>query len=183
MADTDQITPEEYASWIPAPEAIERVGRAMSSRDIGASAMLRRLRAGLLRAHVKAGNVDQSGTTKKLTDFTAVPFAITKAWDDGDYPGTFQFWTSGDAEVHLRVQSDYGHEVIQIWRLFGIRFDAAGIADILPRHQRKGLMASVADGALAALPSALTPAAPAPTSASPAPIPDLAKHAGGAPRK
>lgn len=133
MADGDQITAEEYATWIPASEALNRVAKVMQHEwGLAAAAIVRRLNAGLVRAHIKTGNVERAGKTQKLKDFVAVPSSVVTGWTKASGISTLQFWVSGDAEVHQRISSGHGYDATQILHLFGIRFDPAGIAEMIP---------------------------------------------------
>jgi len=165
MAD-NQITPEEYVTWLTPRDAVNLVGQDMQNWDIAAETILRRVDAGLIRAHFKTGTVLESGKIDKLKDFFVVPGGVKKAWADSSVPYTLPFWTSGDAEVHLKLRQAGTYDRTQIWTLFGIRFDPAGINDLLNKPAK--------------LPE---PYPSSPSLTPPSPSPETPKHAGGAPRK
>jgi hypothetical protein len=133
MADGNQITADEWESWITPKVALKLVSDAMHHDwSIAASAIIRRLNAGLVLAHVKTGEFEQAGRVKKLKDYVAVPVSVAQTWGRMDRVADLPFWTSGDADVHHRVTTGYGHDAVVSWRLFGIRFDPAGINDLAP---------------------------------------------------
>lgn len=133
MADSDPIITEaEYRTWLPPQEALRRVGDYMDDWIIAAQAIVRRVNAGLIRVHAKSGTVQRSAGNEALKPFAAVPEVVRKFWDSTGNAFALPFWTSGDAEVQLRVRKAGSYDRTEIWTLFGVRFDPVALAELMP---------------------------------------------------
>lgn len=134
MADGDQITKEEYATWEHPQIAIRRVAKAMQGDwGIAAASIVRRLKLGRLRAHFESGIVERAGKKNPLKPYAAIPSAIVELWAKINHLSQAPFWVSGEAEISTQAGYDYRDGENQ-WSLLGIRFEPSGIDDLIPGH-------------------------------------------------
>lgn len=120
----DSITQAEYDSWIPAPEAFEKLTDKYNEVSAALSALRRRLETGLLRAVASdvIERTPEGPIGRKLVLIQPVMWSII------DPPYESHLWISGEIDVDLRGSGRYAElEEPRHTSLLGVRFDRAGL--------------------------------------------------------
>lgn len=125
MAD-QKFTADDFSKWIPASEVHQKAVQKYGT--YATTTILSRLTARLMTARAAEFFL---GTEDSLSHGnTLIPPSVWRALADWDEPRRASIWTTNDQE--LEVPSDGGPLRPSTYvRLFGIRFDPAGVNDLL----------------------------------------------------
>jgi hypothetical protein len=124
------ITEEEYCRWLTPKAALERVGNA-TSWDTAAKSILRRAASGKIRIHAEDIRFVRSASDKgAFYRFSPVPDTVINLWAESSRPSSWPFWKDGEAEIETGSSHSMQNRATD-WQIFGIRFDPAGIDDLI----------------------------------------------------
>lgn len=116
--DNKKTTTSEWATWIPAPQALDLVLGAIAGRSTAIQVLSGRLSAGLIRCaaeHMLADGVRGASPTDLGPDL----------WlQMGDAVYESVMWEAGDLTLHYARQN-------KTHVYFGVRFDRQGIGNVL----------------------------------------------------
>lgn len=124
--ENDSISEEEYSRWYTPKRAVEFVA-THTDWNTAHRAILKRAESGKIRVHAEDIRWERASRTGIYRKFSPVPDAILKAWAEQDHHSYLLFWSNGDGEIDLKSNP---HALTISWKLFGIRFDPTGLAQL-----------------------------------------------------
>ena len=113
-----KVTTSEWATWLPAPQALTLAQKAIGGRSTTIQVLISRLAENLVRAAAEHSSID--GVRGESP--TVIPAELWAQLDDNVEES--HLWSAGDLRV-LFGRVDKTH------RYFGVRFDRHGIGAVL----------------------------------------------------
>jgi len=134
MADTE-FTAEEFASWIPSRDAYSMARESYG--NFAASTILNHLATDLIQA--RAAHFFVSSQPQRDFGYVLrIPREVWEQLDHANYQSALSLWTTNNAEVSVNRST----VLSKTYKLFGIRFDPAGVRAMLPSEGSKDTLAA-----------------------------------------
>ena len=129
MAEKLALSPDKVSRWLSAYEALSGIEAAIPNRPTAISALLRRLRHGLILTAAMCSRWQNAG------DFNSdleVPVLIPAGhWSHFPQVGSsadYIFWNTGDIRFKLNINDQFEDVAVQY---FGVRFNPEGIEEMI----------------------------------------------------